>query len=322
MSKKIHWSLLLNLVGIIILIVVLIRIDIVKTFRILLGSDRFFFSMALLLTLITNFIRSWRWNYLMRLQKIKYSLTKSFIMFMGGLYMGLVTPGRIGEFFRAFYLKKDGLSFGKSFLSIILDRVIDFGVLFIFGYLSLFIFKEFFKKQIMFISILLGAVLIIVVLIAFNKSIIKKIIRLLFNLYFPKKYREKFKFNFYDMYADLKSLNIKEIIYLTIWTILLWVMYYVVGYLLSLSLGINVPFLYIIAFITLTSFVTLIPLSISGIGTREASMIFLFSIIDIEKEKAVAFSLSIFLMSVFSAIIGFFCWMNLSNKYPHNKRRR
>ena len=58
--------------------------------------------------------------------EIKYSLKDSFLMYCSGLYLGVVTPGRMGEIAKALYLKKDGYSMGKSLVGAVLDRLADF----------------------------------------------------------------------------------------------------------------------------------------------------------------------------------------------------
>ena len=51
-------------------------------------------------------------------------------------------------------------------------------------------------------------------------------------------------------------------------------------------------------------FVQLIPVSVSGLGTRDAALIFLFSQIGVGKEAAVAFSImKLFVMFVFSGAL-------------------
>jgi uncharacterized membrane protein YbhN (UPF0104 family) len=68
----------------------------------------------------------------------------------------------------------------------------------------------------------------------------------------------------------------------------------VVGYgcfMLALSLGLNISYWYLLVSLAISSAVAILPISISGLGTREATFILLFSLIAIVPEEAISFSL-------------------------------
>ncbi len=56
--------------------------------------------------------------------------------------------------------------------------------------------------------------------------------------------------------------------------------------------------------LVITTLITLIPISISGLGTREVAMIYLFQQLSLPKEAAVLYSLSLFLISILLGIHG------------------
>ncbi|MFC1570070.1 lysylphosphatidylglycerol synthase domain-containing protein, partial [bacterium] len=83
--------------------------------------------------LIPNLSLQWyRWYYLLRLIKSDIPVSESIISLFGGLTVGLVTPGRIGEFGRTLFLsdvnriKTLGMIFIDKFYSSII--VIIFGI--------------------------------------------------------------------------------------------------------------------------------------------------------------------------------------------------
>ena len=60
----------------------------------------------------------------------------------------------------------------------------------------------------------------------------------------------------------------------------------------------------------ITNLISFIPITISGLGTREAMLIFLFSLLGLSSEHAVTYSLLVF--SVFyigGALFGLVAWM-------------
>ena len=56
---------------------------------------------------------------------------------MSSLYIGFVTPGRLGEFIKAVYLKSDkGISLSKGMSSVLIDRLCDLYLLIFLGLLG------------------------------------------------------------------------------------------------------------------------------------------------------------------------------------------
>lgn len=79
-----------------------------------------------------------------------------------------------------------------------------------------------------------------------------------------------------------------------------------------LGVNIDIPYYYLIACIAIASIVSIIPIAISGIGTRDATSVFLFSLLGKNREAAVSLSLLVLLMMAINGLIGYFVWI----KYP------
>jgi uncharacterized protein (TIRG00374 family) len=77
------------------------------------------------------------------------------------------------------------------------------------------------------------------------------------------------------------------------------------AYSVGLSLGINVPFIYYLSIFPLATLVSLIPISVAGLGTREATLISLFGLFGIAATKVFSMSLiTFFIAGIIPAIIG------------------
>ncbi|MDP3052239.1 MAG: lysylphosphatidylglycerol synthase transmembrane domain-containing protein [bacterium] len=261
-----------------------------------------------LLTIPSIFTKAICWNYIKRQQGIKYNLKNSFLMYCSGLYIGLVTPGRLGELTKALYLKKDGYSMGKSLVSVVLDRLSDFVFLLFFMFLGSVFFFAIFQKTIL-IPVLFIIITIALFLIFLKIGLIKWALNKMFYFFVPLKYQKSWKINSQDFINDFKIYNLKNYIIIFLITVFSWVFYYLQMYLLASGIGLNVPFLYLAISVTIAGFITLIPVSVSGIGTRDAALIMLFSPFLIAKEQIIAFSALILLMVIWGALIGLFCWL-------------
>ena len=115
----------LFLIGIIIFAIIISRLDFHKLILILNNINYQYLFLAFILLLPILMIKSYRWNYLMKKQNINYSFKKSFLMYGIGMYIGIITPGRLGELSKIAFLKNDHHSLGKSSVSVILDRLTD-----------------------------------------------------------------------------------------------------------------------------------------------------------------------------------------------------
>ena len=302
-------SFVLKLIGIALFMFILTKIDLKSFFSLLKNINLYYFICAVLLLLPMIVIKAYRWNYLKRTQKINYKLSDSILMYGSGLYIGLLTPGRIGDFIKVLYLKNDGNSAGKSFVSVFIDRIADLLFLIIFGYIGMFFFIHLFKKQVYILSFLFIAVFLIIIFAVINKKIAKGMLRNIFRLFIPKKYKEKIKVNFNDFYKDLRLLDKNKLFIVSLLTIGVWFIYFTQTFLLAMALHINISFVYLSICAAIAGLITLIPVSVSGIGTRDITLIVLFSFLGISRESAVAVSMLILSMSVVMALIGLACWL-------------
>ena len=81
------------------------------------------------------------------------------------------------------------------------------------------------------------------------------------------------------------------------------------AYLLALSIGISISFLALVSCYTISALVAQIPVSIYGIGTRDMSMIALFSYYGLSSESAVAFSILLLITYAISGLMSSSVWI-------------
>src|SRR3989344_4917472 len=97
----------------------------------------------------------------------------------------------------------------------------------------------------------------------------------------------------------------KYFILFFIFNILNWIILYSISFLIALSIGIKVSFIYFFLFMPIATFVGQMPITISGLGTREAVLISLFGLLGIEATKIFSMSLiNIVINGIFPALIG------------------
>ncbi len=92
-------------------------------------------GVCMLLTLLQLFIDAFVWHWLMAIQRIRLSLLDTLVNYLSSQYLGLVTPGHVGEFLAAGYVTAGtGITFGYALSSVVMKKllswvsIIGFGV--------------------------------------------------------------------------------------------------------------------------------------------------------------------------------------------------
>lgn len=296
------------LIGLILFLIILSKSNLREIFQNIKNISPHYLILAALLTIPLLFSKALGWNYIKKQQGIKYNLKDSFLMYCSGLYIGVLTPGRIGEIAKALYLKNDGYSLGKSLVGVFLDRLSDFVFLLVFIFLGSLFLLTTFQKQIL-ILILGIAILVLLFMLCLKIGLINWVLNKLFQIFIPKKYQKSWKINLRDFINDFKIYKLKNYLIIFLITAFSWFFYYLQMYILAKGVNIDIPLLYLSIAVTIAGFITLLPISISGIGTRDAALILLFAPFLIAKEHVIVFSASILLMVLFTALIGLICWL-------------
>ena len=165
-----------RLLGIVLFGIILFKIDLSKAIGILLSDIRpGYLLAAMFFILLQVSLKAYRWNYLKKRQKMRFSLKDSFLMYLSSLYLGIITPGRVGEFSKILYLKKKGHGMAKSSVSVVIDRLGDLIFLVLVGIGGMFFFSGIYNKEFRLISYFLVILLIVFIVSIINKKCTLKV---------------------------------------------------------------------------------------------------------------------------------------------------
>ena len=255
-------------------------------------------------------ISPFRWYYILKQLSINYSFWKVFkINYLTNL-LGTITPGRIGEVVgKIGFLKIKGEQIDKSLTSVILNRIADLFFLLLLGSIGVLVFFQFLGVKVFFL-VFTPLILIILFLILIRKNFSKNLLEKFFIFFIPLKFKLNWQMYFKKFLSNLEKFNLKNYLAIFLITSCSWIIIFISMYLLALSLGIyTIPFFYLVISVAFSRLVGLLPISIFGLGTREATLLALFSLFNIPPEKTIAFSLFMPLISViFSSSIGVYAW--------------
>jgi len=260
-----------------------------------------YFLLSLFGVILVLGIKSFRWRMLIHNEGVIYSKYKAFAAFMSSDAIGIVTPGRIGEIARLYYVRQEtNISFYAAFKTIVSDRIFDFTMLGWFGLSGmLFYFKTFGDHPGIYYAIGILVLFIIgyVVVIKLLEKILqyKKVSRLPI---------VRFVYESFLAVVGKKSMTMWVI------TIVAYFMYFWFSWLIMIALHLTPSYIDVVFIMSIMSLSTIIPLSVAGFGTREATLVLLFAYYGLASETAISFSLMHFTaFFLWGGIIGLVFWL-------------
>ena len=298
----------ISILGLILFSYILIKIDITKVFDILIDSNILFLLIAAFLNFPNQLFKSIRWNRILKFQDIHLSLRESFSIYSASTYIGIITPGRIGDFIKVVYLKKNkGIKMSRGFPSVFIDRLFDLYLLVLLGSIGAWEYNIIGKSSNIFI--IFSLFIIIAPLFILIKSFMRKISFLFFKLIISKNIKSKLSNDFEIFYGEINKIFSFNLIMIFLITIIGNLIAFMQSYLIILALGIPIDFITTILFMSITSLISFIPISISGLGTRDGILIYLFFCVNLNSELAVSFSILIFVIIYIGVgILGLISW--------------
>jgi uncharacterized membrane protein YbhN (UPF0104 family) len=278
---------------------VLARAGVGKVVSLIANINPWAFVFAVLAYVFSQFIASMRWQLLL---KDRFSLKRLFPLYLLGTFFNIFLPGLVGgDAVKIYYLYKETGKGTQSLASVVMDRYIGYTSLMIVGLIAFPFGLKYFGGT--WIQWLLPGIIVaffIASLIGFGLRLGKQV---------------RFISNFYDYFhsyrrqgrvvakAMLLSVVLQSVIILSIWV-------------LSLGLDMDVPLHMLYIFMPVIATVSALPISISGIGIREAATVLLLATIDVEPDMATALSFAWFLSICAGGLTGIYEYLRVKEKRP------
>lgn len=282
-----------RLLGLALLVFLLTRVDLAQIGRLLLTVNPLLLVVAVLLNLPQIGVKAARWRRLLRTQGIDYGLKDAQLAYFSSIFIGLLTPARLGEFIKAVYVSRDcDVSAGQAFASVLVDRLFDlYMLLFVGGTALLTLGGE--GGELLAVVVAMLALTVPVALFineaafAWIRGIGQRFGRLGQRLFAETGW-------LLDMRRGLLQLGWLSLGGAVISTVIAYTLFFGQCYLLALALELPVGFAPVSFAVAVGSLITLLPISISGLGTREAAIIAYLGTVNVPAEAALSFSLLVF----------------------------
>jgi glycosyltransferase 2 family protein len=284
--------------GLLVIIVLQLReISLKEVFR---DIKWLYFFIAFLLFVLHNVLGAWRWATLLKKFHISYNLIVLVKYYYIGNFISFFMPTSIGgDIARIIFLQRESHSIEIGSSSVIVERIL--GIIAIIMLFSLSVamgLKDITDMSFFWpaISVLIVFLMLILLLFFFPIKMIDKI------SFIPEKLRANFRSTMLTLrsYRTETSTLIQALVLSLLFQLTIILSYY----LLAASIQLRIPVHLFLLFMPLIWILTLLPLSLNGLGLREGSFIYFFSSAGYDSELLSIISILGVLLLVIQGLIG------------------
>ena len=286
----------MKLIGLLLFAGVLLSIDFHKLITVLKDAHWLWCVAALLLQVPVIFIKSYRWKLFLNRQDVEASVTDLFVMYLVSVFYGTATPGRAGEFWKSIALKKrHNIPLATSLPSTILDRVMDFYFYLICGLSFAFVLGIFPGGRLLFYPVL--AVAIVCPFIFMKTEFVRKLSSWIFLNRVSRKLSIDNEASAQRFETSCLALVSPVLIPAGLITLCSGFILFFQFWIFMLTVNIQTSFWMAVMVASLLKFLSNVPITVLGIGTRDVALVFLFHLTGLPPEKAVGLSMIVLLVN-------------------------
>ena len=254
-------TILVSIVTLIIFCLIFTKIDIYGVITILSHADPLYLLISLLILFAPIIVTIKRWHTILKVMGYTIQFRTCLNVLMAAWSLASITPSKSGDIIRAYYLK-DKIPISKTIGSVLTERVFDIFTLVLFSLIGMVFCQKYEMAVIALIIILCIVVIFFIAHADFHLPI-----------------RESWSVKLQNMGLSMKTLtrDKKAFSIIMFYTLLIWFLAIIQTLIFFYAVGIDVPVLFTMANIPIAIFIGLIPVTLGGMGTRDAAIIFLFS---------------------------------------------
>ena len=253
------------------------------------------------ISFIQYLLSAYRWMYVSQFTNLHINFSYSLKYYYIASFMNNILPGGIlGDLYRIYCSsdnKKEIFKMGKSFQSVIFERLSGQIMLFFIFITSLTIYFLIHQKYIAFLYLFLPTILIFFLIKYFIKYKIKQ--------YFGTKDIAK---NFNRLFTGPIFWNH---IILSFFVVASYILIYIIS---AISLGLEIDYLAFLVFSPIILFSMTLPVSIGGWGVREVTALLVSFLIGLSASASISVSIIYGILNLICSLPGLFFFLNLRNR--------
>lgn len=241
--------------------IIFTKIDFYSVAEVLLRANVFYLFIAVVLSLMIILLGVKRWQIILDTMGYSIQFSKCFIVVMGALPLTSITPSKSGDVIKAYFLRKE-IPISKTIGSVLTERMFDVFALVLFSLIGMIFCQRFELAGIAFAFL-------------FGITAIFFIPHVQFNVPANRSWTNKL----YNIILSMKTLtkDKKAFSSVMLCSLLSWFLAIVQTLIFFYAIDVKIPLLFVVANIPIAIFIGMIPITLGGMGTRDAAIIFLFS---------------------------------------------
>lgn len=299
----------IRLLGPVLLVIVLWRLDDpAALYRSVRDANLPLLLAATLLNPLNIHLKVVRWRVMLKHRGIHYPLKRAWLAFLTGAYLAMLTPGRVGDILRVQYLKRDlDVSYPEGLASVVMDRFCDLYVLAAFVGVAAVHFGPVLAPELAWATWLCVAGTVLLPLASLLPGLPEKVLGRVFRTVGARF--GGLEGGFQRFFTALRA-NFGWSLTITLpLTTLAFIVNYVQGAMIARAMGIDITFFDVTCLLAIASLLGLLPISLSGVGIREAFFAVIFPALALTAEQGVSFGLLVFaIIYIAITIAGFIAW--------------
>lgn len=296
----------MRFVGPVLLAVVIYRLDRDALFDVLKKANVGPVIVAVLLNAVNVHLKVLRWDVLLTVRDIHYPRRRQYGAFLSSLYLGMLTPGRLGDVLRVQYLKRDlGVSYAEGLASVVMDRIADLYVLVVFTALGVLRFSSILVGDVAIIAWTTVALTILGPLVLFVPGLAETVAQVVW-----KRVSSLDPTGLTTFLTALRAQARPRALLRTVpLTVVAFLVNYGQAWLMAQSLGLSLSYYDVMCLLSIASLLALLPISVSGVGVRELFFAVAFPVLGYSAETGIAFGVLFFTVNHLVLILaGFISW--------------
>jgi uncharacterized protein (TIRG00374 family) len=258
---------------------------------------------SVLLYLVAQLLSTMRWRCLLQAEKIHLPFWRLTLLYYEGMFFNLMLPTAIGgDLIRGYQVSRLTDRREASLASILVERLSGFAALAIIACIAIIPAYAHVSDPLI-VWATAGSALGMVALVA---SLLSDRLQTLFFRLLHGVGLGRFHDTLHRLYEAVQRYwTHRSALALALGlSLILQSLVITIFYLISLALNLSVPFRYFFLFVPLMSVVSMLPISIAGLGLREGSAVYLFTKVGMDTAGALSLSLLWFAVTALCSSLG------------------
>lgn len=264
------------------------------------------FALAVLLNVVPLWLKVVRWQVILRTRGIHYATKPALLGFSASLYLGMLTPGRVGDVLRIHYLRHDtGARYAEGLAFLVIDRLADLWIIAGFTSYAVLRWQSFLPPDLAHLGWLMIAGSLLAPIPLFIPGLGEKLL----GRVYQRLAREREADGLQVFLETLRRSALRSAVPVVALTLLAYFVNFAQGSLLAAALDLDLGILDAACLQSVQGLLGLLPISVSGLGVREALFAAIFPKLGFTAAGGASYGIALFVgMYVAQVVLGAVAW--------------